>query len=66
MTKGVYADYANISGIVGVVIGRGLATLNELDTVYSLPDALNMLEVVTVQNYNEWAAMEASKDGYRN
>ena len=44
-------------------MGRGIATLHELETVYSLPDALNMLEVVTVQNYNEWVAMEAAKRG---
>lgn len=62
MGKG-YADYANISGIVGVVVGRGLATLDELDTVYSFPDALNLLEIITVQNYNEWSAMEAAKNG---
>lgn len=61
-----YADYANVSGIVGVLVGRQIATLHELDTVYSFQDALNLLEVITVQNYNEWAAMEAAKRGNNN
>ncbi len=45
---------------MGVIVARRLATLHELETVYSYEDALNMAEVLTVQNYNEWAAMEAS------
>lgn len=63
MKKTAYADYANVSGTIGTLIGKNMATLNDLDTIYSLPDALNMLEIVTVQNYNDWAAMEASKNG---
>lgn len=38
-----------------------MATMHELDTVYSYEDALNMAEIVQVQNYNKWVAMEASK-----
>ncbi len=56
-----YADYANVSGLVGVILTRRLATLHELDTVYSYEDALNLAEIITVRNYNEWAAMEAAK-----
>lgn len=55
------AEYANISPVFAAVIGRNLATLRELETVYSLPDALNLLEIITVQNYNEWAVMEESR-----
>ncbi len=40
------------------LISRRLATLHELETVYSLEDALDLMEIVTVQNYNEWLAME--------
>jgi hypothetical protein len=50
-----------VSGLVGVIVARKLATLHELETVYSYEDALNMAEIVTVQNYNEWVAMEAAK-----
>ena len=46
---------------MGVIISQRLATLYELQTVYSYEDALNLLEVVTVRNYNEWAAAEESK-----
>lgn len=52
-----------MSGLIGVLIARDKATLHELQTVYSYEDALNMAEVITVQNYNEWAAMEAAKNG---
>lgn len=49
-----------------MIVARRLATLHELETVYSYEDALNMAEVLTVQNYNEWAAMEAAKNGKHN
>jgi hypothetical protein len=57
------AELANVSPIFGAVIGRNLATLRELETVYSLPDALDLLEIITVQNYNEWATSVAAKSG---
>ena len=41
---------------MGVLIARNAATLHELQTVYSYEDALNMAEIITVQNYNEWVA----------
>jgi hypothetical protein len=41
---------------VGVIVARRLASLHELETVYSYEDALNMAEIITVQNYNEWVA----------
>jgi hypothetical protein len=41
-----------VSGLVGVIVARRLATLHELETVYSYEDALNMAEIITVQNYN--------------
>jgi hypothetical protein len=46
---------------MGVLIARDKATLHELQTVYSYEDALNMAEIITVQNYNEWVAMERTK-----
>jgi hypothetical protein len=56
-----YAVHANLSELTGGIVARRLATLHELQTVYSLEDALNMSEVITVRNYNEWAATEAVK-----
>ena len=49
-----------MSGLIGVIVVRRLATLHELETVYSYEDALNMAEIIAVQNYNEWVAMEAA------
>ncbi len=48
---------------MGVLIARKMATLHELETVYSYEDALNMMEIIVVQNYNEWVAGENSKNG---
>ena len=61
-----YADYANGSGLVGVTVGRGLASLQELETYYAYEDALDMMEIITVQNYNEWVATENARHGNRN
>jgi hypothetical protein len=46
-----------------MVVDRRLASLHELQTVYSYEDALNLAEIIAVQSYNEWAAMEATKRG---
>ena len=46
-------QYPTVPGIVGVVISKGMATLFELQTVYSLDDLYDMYEVILVNNYNE-------------
>ena len=55
MSNAALVQFANVSALTGVIVGQKLATLYELQTVYNLEDALNLLEVVTVQNYNSWA-----------
>ena len=47
---------------MGAIITHKLATLHELDTVYSYSDALDLLEIITVQNYNEWLEMEEARN----
>jgi len=59
MNRARLAELANVSPVLGAIIGHRLATLRELETVYSLPDALDLLEIITVQNYNAWAAVQA-------
>ena len=54
-------DFTGVPGLFGVIVARRLATLHELQTVYSLEDALSMGEIIAVQNYNEWVALEAAK-----
>ena len=46
----------NISQLKALVIGERLATLHELETVYSFPDLLDLAEIVMVQRNNEAAA----------
>ena len=47
--------------MMGVIITRKLATLHELQTVYSLDDAAYLYEIAAVNNYNEWKASEEAK-----
>ena len=49
-TKG----YVNIGGLIGTLIANKVATLYELQTVYSLKDAMDMYEAIAVPKYNEW------------
>ena len=46
-------DYPNVSGLVGTIVSHRLATLAELQTIYSYEDALDLYEVAVVNNYNE-------------
>ncbi len=51
-----YAEYANIPSVVASVISAGKATLHELQTIYGLEDLYDMLEIVIVDNYNNYEA----------
>jgi hypothetical protein len=44
--------------MTGVIISQKLATLRELEEYYSYEDALNMIEVISVNNANEYLAYE--------
>jgi hypothetical protein len=52
-----------VSGKVGVVVSRRLATLYELDTIYSYEDMLDLYEIVVINNINE---QRAWKEGGNN
>ena len=41
---------------MALVISEGLASLHELQTVYSYRDLMLMSEVAMVNSYNEWCA----------
>lgn len=43
------------------IISKRFATLYELQTVYSLEDALDMYEIIAVNGYNEAVYSEAAK-----
>lgn len=44
--------------IIGVLVSSQMATLIELQTVYGTEDAYNLLEVVSVDRYNQAKAKE--------
>ena len=53
--------YKNITRMIAAIISRRFATLYELQTVYSIADALDMYEVIAVNSYNEAAYAEAAR-----
>jgi len=60
--KGPRVDFVNVDPLVGAIVESGKATLQELKTVYTLEEALDIFEVIAVGRYNEWlAAKEAEK-----
>ncbi len=42
----------NISAPIATLLSKRMATLHELDTVYGVQDVYDMLEVVTIDDYN--------------
>lgn len=42
----------NVSRPVAYVIGSGLATLHELETIYDTEDLLDLMEIGQVRDYN--------------
>ncbi len=53
----------NISPLIAVIVSHKLATLNELETVYGLEDALNLYEIIAIDTYNEYQANERAIHG---
>lgn len=46
-------NYANVPRVIGTLVSARLATLHELQTVYGIKDAYDMLEVLSVDMHNE-------------
>ena len=51
------ASTVNVPLCMALPINRGMASLHEFATVYGLEDAMDMLELVAVENFNsrQWA-----------
>ena len=47
-----FAEYLNISAPIATLLSKRIATLHELDTVYGVRDVYDMLEVITIDDYN--------------
>ena len=56
-----FKEYKNIPPIIGVLVSRKLATLTELQTVYGVQDAYDLLEIVMIDDYNREVANEANR-----
>lgn len=55
-------EYQNIPSLFGVIIANRLASLNDLRTIYSLEDAMDIYEAFIIPKYNEWREIEATKN----
>lgn len=53
----------NLSLVIGAVLNQGMASLYDLQSIYSYTDALDLLEVANVRNYNQWQALEVARRG---
>ena len=42
----------NISAPIATLLSKRIAALHELDTVYGVQDVYDMLEIITVDDYN--------------
>ena len=50
------AEYLNVPPLLGRLVSSGLASLAELQTVYSLEDAMQLDEILKIRTYHEWLA----------
>lgn len=50
---GGLADYVNVPPRLGMVISAKLATMAELNTVLSLEDLVDLVEIMTVDAHNQ-------------
>lgn len=53
-----FAEYLNVSPIIGTLLSKRIATLHELDTVYGVRDVYDMLEIVSTDDYNQAIAKQ--------
>lgn len=56
-------NYANVPSVIGTLVSSGKATLHELQTVYGVQDAYDLLEVLTVDLHNE-KVMRADRNSH--
>lgn len=56
------ADYTNVPRLIGAVISTGLATLDELDTVYSIEDCFDLLEIASINAHNKRVLNKRSRE----
>ena len=56
------ASPANLNARMALVMSEGLASLKELQTVYSYRDLMLMSEVAMTNAYNEWCAYKSAEE----
>lgn len=54
-------NYENVPSTIATIVSSKLATLYELDTVYGTEDLWRLLEINTVDNYNQMVINRAQE-----
>lgn len=49
-------SYANVPRVIGLIVSKRYATLHELKTVIGMAEAYDILEVISVDAYNNYLA----------
>lgn len=55
-------EYVNVPPIIGAVISSRMATIVELQTVLSVDDVHDLIEVISIDAYNRQLVKESQKD----
>lgn len=45
-------QYKNVAQVIGIITSSKIATLHELETIYDIEGAYNLLEILSVDSYN--------------
>ena len=51
-------DFPNVEQFIGTIVANKLATLHELQTIYTYEDAWDLFEILAVTRYNEYCAVD--------
>lgn len=45
--------------MIGLIVSKNLATLKEIDEYYGMEDILDMVEIITIDSYNQYLINKA-------
>jgi len=46
--------------MIGIIVSKRMATIKEIEEYYGMEDVLNMIEIATIDSFNEYLANKAN------
>ena len=46
--------------MIGVIVSKQMATLRDIEEYYGMEDILNMVEIITIDSFNEYLAQKSN------